>query len=765
MGTPKKPTRAVSILGHPVSGLGPIVFLSLGWILLGFEFLPRLRRFLGETIRGVDLLDLASLWPLTPKLTMFGGIALGSLLLGIVLFVIWVRSAGGFGPLSDRLLSRTEPLAGLVLVAVGVLTVTLVSPGHPAAGEARRHVAFGWLWHESIRAGTYPLWTDLWNAGFPGAQHIPPLPHLLHALIGFLRFDPFTAAKELAWFCRMAGAIGFALFCAQVHRDRRSGLLGGVLFGLAPLSHADWVQHGDLPGALVLAILPWSFLAAEKISTGSGGHRTGAALALSIGALAMSHAGLARYALILIGVFMLLRSVPNMATRGARAPSIPGVVIGVIGGVALAAGFVVPMVRDAPLLHGAVEGHLMTLAYRFPDLDSCREILRWDPTGDRYLGVSIAFLGFFGIVRAVLDRWEQGRGIGPVPIAVMVLLPWFLIPIESEGRPLLFIGVGLAAAGLGRRPDLPRFGWILRRGIYPIAMLLVLVDLAPISLSTAFRVDSDWEERDYMALRDRMPNGRFLELTVDTNGSILPVLDRYAAIEAVPSVGGPLVAGAPRSFAYQAALIDTVAKALDEHGVLEGGLIDLLALQNIRYLLLTDRDGPILPPETGTDRVSLDREIEALRIEDAAPVAVLMPGIPPAPEPIGLLSGEGRIEPDLSRRLNQAQLAWIAAARPRMVQEARAVVLPNRMEIDLPDLGAVEIRVARNDYPSTEVKVDGRPYPWHSGPLGGVSLVLDAGTHHLEIRGTEEPLRRGLRIGQWALFGVLFLVSVGPRRR
>ncbi|MBD3162185.1 MAG: hypothetical protein GF346_07710, partial [Candidatus Eisenbacteria bacterium] len=52
MEAPLRPTRAVSVLGHPVTGLAPILLLSFGWILLAVTFVPRLLAQLRE--RGLD---------------------------------------------------------------------------------------------------------------------------------------------------------------------------------------------------------------------------------------------------------------------------------------------------------------------------------------------------------------------------------------------------------------------------------------------------------------------------------------------------------------------------------------------------------------------------------------------------------------------------------------------------------------------------------------------------------------------------------------
>ena len=83
-------------------------------------------------------------------------------------------------------------------------------------------------------------------------------------------------------------------------------------------------------------------------------------------------------------------------------------------------------------------------------------------------------------------------------------------------------------------------------------------------------------------------------------------------------------------------------------------------------------------------------------------------------------------------------IEWIRSARPRPVVEARSVVLPNRLEIELPDLGPVTIRIARNSYPRTEVLVDDQPWPWRDGPLGGIVIDLPKGAHRIVVRATED---------------------------
>ncbi|MBM3287329.1 MAG: hypothetical protein FJY88_08280 [Candidatus Eisenbacteria bacterium] len=761
----QSPRQALSVLGHPVVGLAPITFLSAGWIVLAFYVFPWLRdQYAGAFLAGERFAPLRSLSP-PASLLLLGALAGGLLFVGLVMVYVWVRSAGGLGPLSDRMLRRNEVLAGLVLLGSGVLTCALLSRGEPSYGEAGAHIARGWLWHDSIRGGTFPRWTDLWFGGHTADAYSPPLPHLLQALIGFLRFDPSSAAKELAWFSRMAGGMGFALFSARIHRDLRSGLLGGILYALAPTFHATWIWHGDLASALLLGMLPWALYAAERLATGAGRMRSGAAFALLGGGLVLANTDQARSAAVLLGVLIVVRIVPTLATRGARAPSVAGILVGTLGGGALAAGFLYPVLRDAPLLNATPFDDLFRIGLRIPDLAGIRDSLRWNPLGDGYKGISIAVLALAGLARAALDRSKESRAVGSLGLFLLLLLPWCLVVPWRSDLGLILLGAQIAAPALVRRPPRPaRRAW-LQRGIFPLAMLLLLVDLGPGNLITTYGVRPDPGREIYSRLRAPIGGGRFLHLSADADGRIAPSHRLHAIGAPIPSVGGPSVEGTPRAFSFQAALIDTVARAMETRRPFPRDLVRLLAVHNVRYIVVTGPEGPLTPRSLEGEGVALNPDLPALRVEEAAPVAVLEPGAPPGPpEPDEVVGPEG-LPTSAADRLARASIGWVRAARPRTVAEARAVVLPNRLEIETPDLGPVTIRIARNAYPETEVRVDGRAWPWRKGPLGGIVIDLEKGSHKIEVRATEDRIRRACRLGQWGLMALLLLVAIGPYRR
>ncbi len=757
------PPRVLSVLGHPVAGLLPLSFLSAGWVLLALQVVPWLRDQSARLLLAGERPSAAMILAMPPSMLLLTVAAGVLLLLGSAAFIVWIRSAGGMGPLCDRLLRRNEILAAIVLLASGALTVALISRGDPI-DAAKGHIARGWLWHEYLRAGTFPRWTDLWFGGSPVDQFGPPLSHFFQAVFGFLRFDPVLSAKELVWFCRMAGGVGFALLCARIHRDQRAGLLGGILYALAPAFHSAWMWEGRLPGVLVIGIIPWALLTAERVATGAGAVRSGAFLALLGGGLVLAQGEQARLAILLIGVFMLVRGLSAVATRGGRAPSVAGILVGLVGGAALAACFLYPMVREAPFLNGPAPASMLRFRFHAPSLAAATEALRWNLSGRSYLGLSIAILAALGFFRSTFDRKEEGRGIGPIPIAILVVFPWVIAATWLQDLDLVLLGGQIAAAGAVRRGLRPSRYPFLRKGILPLAFIIVLVDLAPINLLTTYELRPQAREQSYSKLEDRLGSGRFLELSVSP-GRVSANQSAYSADRPVASVSGPSVLETPRAFVHTAAMIDTVAAALSRNRHLDRGLIDLLAFHDVRYIALAMERGGKLPSGDEAKGLVLDPEIPALRVEHATPVTILEPGTEPGPPTPAVCFDSALFPPPVPRGLAREALEWLKAARPRYVMEARSVVLPNRLEIELPDLGPVTVRIARNSYPRTEVLVDDQPWPWREGPLGGIAIDLQKGAHRIVVRGTEDRIRRGCRYAQIGLAAALFLIAISPHRR
>ena len=432
--------RAVRVLGHPIAGLAPILFLSAGWLLLALQIVPYMRdSFAGGAPRGraSELLRcLAAAAADAPHAGRHGRPAGDRTRDGHHLDQERrrIRPAERRAPLPRRVAGRHRP--DRIRRPHG----GLLAHGDPSLEDTKTHIVRGWLWFDSFHAGTLPRWTDLWYGGTPADQHYPPLAHIFQGLLGFLRFGPFTAAKALAWICRVAGAIGFALLCARIHKDQRAGLAGR-----RPVRHL-----ARDPLRLDLGGTPPGRAASRDRSLGIPGdradrdrHRGGAGRVrarLAIGGMVLAHAATRAFPSRCWFSFLLVRAIPTLATRGSRAPSVAGLLIGLIGGAALAASFLVPVLREAAYVNGIAQRSLTGFTFGLPHVSQIIDALPLDADGE-------------GIHRDHGDRPgdrgdrpgrsgppRRGAGYRTDPARLLAFLPFYLSNPEKRGLDFLASG-------------------------------------------------------------------------------------------------------------------------------------------------------------------------------------------------------------------------------------------------------------------------------------------------------------------------------------
>ncbi len=382
----------------------------------------------------------------------------------------------------------------------------------------------------------------------------------------------------------------------------------------------------------------------------------------------------------------------RLATRGARAPSVAGILVGLVGGAALAACYPLPDdPRGAePEWAGARWDPCIAVSRR-------RRSRRSEAPSDgiwtdrSYLGLSISVLAALGFLRSLLDRREAGRGIGPIPLAVLILLPWV-----HRHRPGSTIWTWPCSAR--RSPRQAPFG----------------ADCGPRAIRScagaSFPWRSSWSSSTFRPSASSRPTSysgterirptRNSRTGWGADGSSSSsshprgsawLLYGYAADRPVAAAVGPFVQETPRAFVHMAALMDTVASSLSKTPRLDRNLIDLLALHDIRYIVLDLERGVKVPKGIESDGLVLDRDIPALRVEAATPVAILEPGSARGPVAPAVVFESGAFPPP--RSSGPCPRRHRDGSNPpglEFVTEARSVVLPNRLEIELPDLGPVD---------------------------------------------------------------------------
>lgn len=743
-----------------------LCFLGPGWALLALVVLPRVRdRMAGLMREGGAPPPLSSALPSSSLEWML--LAAGALLLGV-----------GFWLLTPSLLradpdredgpspagrATTRVLAWSLAGIAAILALAQLAPGEPTIADAKSHVGRAWLWVESLRQFSLPRWTDFWYGGFPGDLHYPPLSHVLAAAPSMLGLDPYESVKIVAWLSLVASAVGFAMLARTLHGSRSAAIIGGLVGVLAPPFHNSWLWQGRLPGLLLIGILPWVFLAVERLIRGRTGVRGAVELSLGIWLLALAHLGQARPALLLLGLFTALRLAATWKSERIRERTLL-LAGGWLFGIVLIAPFVIPFVAEKPWVNYLAPPDPMRLM--MPTFADVVRMFSFNPRGQGILGASLLVLAIVGLVRAERRRRAPGQvvertagaveaigpigPIGPVAMAVMIVVPWAICETWGRGVDLLFLGGILAA---------PAAVALVRPPFFGLAVLLLLADLAPSQLFSTYSSSDQRKDRNraYTLLEAGHQNGRMLELPATAAGVIQPNSWMFAPGRRLASLGGPFIQGATLDFRHWIPPIDTLAHSMRGAAEIDSGVVRLIAFHGVSSIIVV---GPtkLLPPNSRGAGLEFDSALPGLRLPEASLVFALPETWPEAPPLSDVPLNASGLPRLLSRRLAREQLAWLRETAPTPILGVSARVLPNAMHLEIADAPGGQVRIARAAYPGTRVWIDDVDTEWKPAPLGGLLVALPAGDHEVRIETPISGLRRACEVVQLLLAGAAALV-------
>ena len=302
-----------------------------------------------------------------------------------------------------------------------------------------------------------------------------------------------------------------------------------------------------------------------------------------------------------------------------------------------------------------------------------------------------------------------------------------------------------------------------------VALGLLIVDLAPANLASTYVTHRGEKESTYAKIEESLGAGRYLELPRSSDGTVRSSYWHYVPAHRVACVGGPFIQGAPRSFGFRAAMIDSLAAVLSTAAEVPESLRRMLALENVAMVAVSS-PAEILPPGMPPpDGFELDPQLPAWRTSGAAPVSLLgsVPAAPlervPRVHSLGIESDSPGNRP-ASRRVVAAALSWISAADPVPVGVTGWRQRLNAVDFELADVGAGTLRIALAGYPTTVVRLDGVRVDWREGPLGGILLDVAPGAHRLSVEVHASATRKYLGLVLLVVTAVVTVMCLVPAR-
>ncbi len=738
-------------------GIVSLVITATGWVLVAIWIMPWLRDFMVTEITAGASPSIASVWP--PPLLVISGtvIAIVMLSTGIILFSIWCHRHGGLGLVVEERLSTPGRLALAISIWTAIISVALLARGDPIIGDAKTHISRAWVWKESLKAAEIPVWTDLWYGGFPVGQHYSPLSHILIAIVSLTGISPYLAVKIVVWLLGIIGAVGFGIWCQSFFRSQQSGFLGGVIYSLLPTIDTAWLWHGRLPGVLVMAILPWAFYAVNKLADNSNSRRAASMLALCLVALTLTHTLQARLAFAILAVYSITEFVLRRRAR------LGWLLFGWCGGLTMSLLFIIPVYLERNFVNDITEPRIAVLSIVSLIPELARLAIHWNPRGDWYVGLLLIFLSALGLRNIFCYARRRDRSIRHAISSIgLIVTPWIFAYGHPREVEILYYGVAFTASA----SVVHLKGW-RRSHMMLVAILLLLMDLGPANLISTYVARRDDKKIIYSNIESCIGSGRFLELPLDYEGMPKSSYWHFVPMRSVASVGGPFIQGAPKSFVYRAALIDTVASALANRISLSPRLVKILEIENVKIIGLSNTTTITAPSSQMTAGITLDSCVTAWRIQEASPVSVIdsLPVylIKEAPKvKMGGIGKDNLNNRSVSRNVIEYVFSWMDSMDPTPVADVRLNRRPNAVDYIVPDVGGRKLRIALAAYPTLKVYIDGCATEWREGPLGGILIDVNPGSHKISIEGGMEKTRIVMIILLVLLVAGLFVLIIVP---
>lgn len=710
------------------------------------------------TMDRLDLLKIvvAALTPL--DWVLLGAAAIAGLWL--VMLEIRYRAVSG---IVRSAVGRRGCAWALLLLVVVLSCRAYLDAGIPDAYDAKMHFAKTSLVVETLEAGAYPAFTMRWYAGYPVLRFYGPASYLLSALLAIPTGSTTGGIRLMLLLSHALSVIFCYLWLRSLLRSRAGALLGAAAYALSFLRLYAVLTLGRSPVAPMHVGFLLSLLAIERFVRSGCGWRWGAAAALGIGIMVLSHPGLGRHGLVTLALYGAVRLLFHRPWPRLRQLA-SFIVVGALGSMLLAGGWVLEATRHQPdaMLRNFWQPGLPSFIPSNFKPAGLLDLLRWGfgpdhPSGVAYLGWSVMLLVGIGLIRGFRHRWRE--------VVSLTVLAVFLLPLVGgsylERRAVQFlvpVVCGLAAFSLlGRSRN---FRWL------PLAFLLIAIDLLPLTLLSPFRPDLVPLRSALKECASEDPDGRFVLLS-ERHGKLRVSQWPCGYDSGLKLVSGPHMWGAGDSYPFLMAAIDMAYREL-RVGELSPAGRTVLHRMGISGILVEDgvtvRRIPVVAPGSTSLAHLYAHAAVGVSPRETEGSPMFEPGSDAAAPWRRRLIRLTVLEGDQSLRLASPppDAGGAPSGPPGQICSVR--IEDEQAVVDVQADTPAWLSLRFSWFPDLSATVNGETVPVIEDSFGLSAIRVPSGRHSVVLRGPHPPWT-SLTLAVIALIGLIATVIVPGRRR
>lgn len=690
-----------------------------------------------------------------------------------------------------------------------IATLYYWAPGYILAADSTSHLSRTNFVAESFKGFHFPFWSNFWYLASPFLQFYGPLYFWITGLVTMIFTDVTLATKFSLWILHILSGFTMFLYVKQISENSRAAFLSSTIYVYAFAHTHLIIWKGALPMSLILALLPLTFYFLEKYLQESHPKRFLGFFTLTNALLLVSHPVMGLYC----GWYLLLYIWIYFSLNFNRKYRLIPLLLSGVWTFIMSSFIIVPMLFEKSLVTASERSPLPII--KIPTLYTIKNALIWGNslTGKgtdniAYLGITVFVLAFLAIIYFLRKRERV------ILFPTIAFVFSFFISASSV-REIVFIlffisilaGFGILAFDTIIDEIRSWFGQTLIKIGNPqkitmtiILLGLILIDIGPTTIQSVYRSDKGFFIEMGKKLESLNNSHRVIEASYEGEK-----LDAYIGPGGtplmyffIPLVIGPHNSTAPWTHNYAILLIERAISELNHNGLLSDSTVKGLVILNVKYILINNRSGYVLPDLQEASSYYTNRTLPAIEIADSEFILFS-----------DRISTTYELSETLEKRLIwKEELASESSEKNTWIQQIFKLIDDMNIDSRRRTTGQIfvkdnrgylsgsnrvenlEIKIANLSYELKEVKLDVEvnvagflqlSYPYYRflnimvdgktveplrSALELVVLPMEAGKHNIRITAYLSPLRKGTLV--CSIFGggslVVFLIWAQSRR-